>query len=677
MSELFLKIINMNISASWLVLAVLILRLVLRKAPKWSRVLLWGIVAVRLLFPFSIESALSLIPSAQTIRPQIVTEVAPTIHSGIPAINSTVNPVISQSFAPAADASVTPLQIWIPVLAVVWMIGVCGLLAYTAVTYLRLRRKIATAVLLRDNIYQSEAVVSPFVLGVFRAKVYLPFQMDGKDMEHVIAHELAHIRRRDHWWKPLGFLLLSIHWFNPLMWFSYVLLCRDIELACDEKVIRELGNEERADYSEALLNCSISRRRIAACPIAFGEVGVKARVRSVLRYRKPAFWIVLLSVVACAAVAVCFLTNPVTSVNNPWVSEYVPGEKNMIGHVDKGSFERVSDDFAIGADQYGRAVFKDPHKAFDTFLRLYADGIALIKEEFHLAPISERSTNYVPYKVYGWQATTGSPEAQEQARFVTRFLDIYETSFTEDVPKEINGNPTAAAPGQATKWFDHFMAFDEMYRAGQKDICIPEFPDVTFRCDAQRLEAVGETDSSRLFVGMPIWSVYFCDLTGDGLPELCSTVSFGSGMIDDHIVICDYANGAIYELMDRGTYDYSLRMDEAGYLCFDKSVYNSEELVSSGRLSLEDCIPADAAGLPSGKNFVAKILENHESYYIVEPLEGSTEQSGAIEVSTKLIPPEEAAKAQTGDLVEILYDGRILETYPGRLGKIYDIKILK
>lgn len=311
MSELFLKIVNMSISASWVVVAVLALRFCLKKAPKWVNVLLWGIVAARLVFPFSIESVLSLIPSAETISPTIMMEQSPSVQTGVPALNHVINPVISGSFTPAPGASANPLQIWIPVLAGIWLFGIVALFLYSAVSYCRLRRKVCEAVILRDNIYQSENVCSPFVLGIIRPKIYLPYHMDSREVGHVIAHEQTHIRRKDHWWKPLGFLLLTIHWFNPLMWLSYVLLCRDIELACDEKVIGKMGNAQRADYTQALVACSVDRRLIAACPLAFGEIGVKERVKSVMNYKKPAFWIVLASVIVCAVIAVCFLTNPI------------------------------------------------------------------------------------------------------------------------------------------------------------------------------------------------------------------------------------------------------------------------------------------------------------------------------------------------------------------------------
>ena len=303
MSALFLKILNMSIAASWLVLAVLALRLGFKRAPKWVNVLLWGIVAARLLFPFSIESAWSLLPRTEAVSPAIMP--APVQNGAAAAIGGTA--VVSGGEA--------PLSVW-TVLAWVWLAGVLALFLYTAVSTLRLRQKVSTAVRLRGNIYQSEYIASPFVLGTIRPKIYLPYHMDSRDRQHVIAHERAHLRRGDHVWKPLGFLLLTIHWFNPLLWLSYVLLCRDIELACDEAVIRNFGREERADYMQALVSCSVNRRTIAACPLAFGEIGVKERVKAVMNYKKPTFWIILPAVVVCIVLAVCFLTDPADPKTN-------------------------------------------------------------------------------------------------------------------------------------------------------------------------------------------------------------------------------------------------------------------------------------------------------------------------------------------------------------------------
>jgi len=310
METLFLKLVNMSITASWLVLAIIAVRLVFKKAPKWILCLLWALVAFRLICPFSIESAMSLIPTAEPLPQEIIYTAEPQIHSGVPVIDHAVNPMLESSMTPAELTSANPTQIWSFILSQVWILGMVLMFAYTVVSYLLLKRKVATAIPLEKGIKQSEYVDSPFVLGIIRPIIYLPFDMAEEDMAYVIAHEKAHIHRRDHWWKPFGFLLLSIYWFNPVLWVAYILLCRDIEAACDEKVIKDMEKDERRAYSTALLNCSIHRRRIAACPLAFGETGVKARVKSVMNYKKPAFWVILITLVVSIIVAVCFLTNP-------------------------------------------------------------------------------------------------------------------------------------------------------------------------------------------------------------------------------------------------------------------------------------------------------------------------------------------------------------------------------
>ena len=317
----FSNILNASIAASWMVLAVIVMRFLLKKAPRWTHVALWGLVAVRLLLPFSIESALSLIPSTQTVPQEILVYEGEKLQNTA-FLDIVSNPAFSQSVTVEVGETVDRVQISLVQMTPIWILGMVALLIYTVISYWRLRRKVSEAVILRDNIFQSENVVSPFVLGIIKPKVYLPYNMDGQDLSHVVAHEQAHIRRRDYWWKPLGFLLLTIHWFNPLMWLAYVLLCRDIELACDEKVIKELGNEQRADYTQALVACSVNRRMIAACPLAFGEVGVKERVKSVMNYKKPAFWVIVLAVIACVIVAVCFLTNPLEKDNSGKNLEY-------------------------------------------------------------------------------------------------------------------------------------------------------------------------------------------------------------------------------------------------------------------------------------------------------------------------------------------------------------------
>lgn len=563
MNELFLKIINMSISASWLVLAVLLLRFVLKKAPKWVNVLLWGIVAVRLAFPFSIESALSLIPSAETIPPNIGMNTTPTINSGINAINNAVNPIISQSNTPMAGASVNPLQITIGIFEYIWIFGMIALALYTAISYWRLHRKVDTAVRYKDNIFQSENVKSPFVLGIIKPRIYLPFNMNGQDLEHVVAHEQAHIHRKDHWWKPLGFLLLTIHWFNPLMWLAYVLLCRDIELACDEKVIKELGNEQRADYMQALVACSVNRRMIAACPLAFGEVGVKERVKSVMNYKKPAFWVIIIAVIICVGVAVCFLTNP-------------------------------------KQDRYT--------------LRIVVPAGS--QEEF----------------VY----------TEEEVSTVRNSIKIWSGDGLGDTEVLLFPVNKTAETGYTATYLTHGK-------------------------------------STSLYTGMPIWNTYFCDLTGDGLPELCSSISWGSGMIDNRVIIYDYANGVSYELSDRGYFDFTLRQDhQDGRLYVDKTKYHTDELVETGRLVFKNhCIQIEGFSNEAHQVFQAEILEIHDGNYLVKPVEGSWELSSAdrIEVPIRNVHP--SPEPEIGDVIEIEYAGEILETYPAQIANVYGIKVIE
>lgn len=813
MNELFLKLLNMSISASWLVLAVLILRFVLKKAPKWVNVLLWGIVAIRLICPFSFESALSLIPSSETIPLDIEMAANPTIDSSVPAINSVVNPVLS-SFAPLQHilTSANPLQIWIPIFTIIWLVGVAALLLYTVGSYRCLRRKVDTAVRYKDNIFQSENVNSPFVLGIIKPRIYLPFRMNGQDLEHVVAHEQAHIRRKDHWWKPLGFLLLTIHWFNPLMWLAYVLLCRDIELACDEKVIKELGNEQRADYTQALVACSVNRRMIAACPLTFGEVGVKERVKSVMNYKKPAFWIVILASISCAAVAVCFLTNPVTKntivlganydikevlyavtvgdeistepplqycvtadyhlynlqtegedwnylgalapykLTNDELNSYMPvddmrkdakvrqitdayilkaendnfylvfqtkdgktylaygwedvGERGQAGsddtrlrrlylldssfhsgYVNVNFFQRSlintvgnyvynfanfeSDKipgyhisgFKSGdsinhteMNDLGFAVFQttgegyrlidckvyenaalvengiffcsDPAVAdvngemrndntFDILLILNED-VDKVERVYH----AEGKKDYVQADTYinAPYMSVWSWEYSDAATSVSQYVydkDGNKLSYDSVIP--LNSASWKDLPngtdGTVTQWFDYLETPEEMQWDGRLEINLPDFPDVTFRWYPEKMEAVTEDGITPLYTGMPIWNTYFCDLTGDGIPDLCSTYTFGSGIIDSRIIIYDYANGASYELSDRGNCDFTLRYNEAdGYLYVDKTKYNTDELVESGRLVFKnDCLQVE--GFSSNTDEPAK-------YYLTIGAEG-------------------------------------------------------
>lgn len=310
MDDVFLKLVNLSISASWLILTALVLRFVLKKAPKWVMPLLWGVVALRLVCPFSIESALSLIPSAETIPSEIMTETREPVLYEQATLDIVTNPTLPSAAEVPVGVSRQQAQVDFNIYSVLWLAGMAALLVHALVSAGKLKRKLATAILLRDNIYESEFVDSPFVFGVVKPNIYLPMHMDEGTAAHVIAHEHAHLARRDHWWKVLGYLVLALHWFNPLVWVAYILFCRDIELACDEKVVKGLDGAARADYSQALLSCAAPRRAVAACPLAFGEGNIKTRVKSALHYKKPAFWVAAAAVLAVVIVAVCFLTNP-------------------------------------------------------------------------------------------------------------------------------------------------------------------------------------------------------------------------------------------------------------------------------------------------------------------------------------------------------------------------------
>lgn len=310
MDDVFLKLVNLSISASWLILAVLVLRVVLKKAPKWVMPLLWGVVALRLVCLFSIESALSLIPSAETIPSEIVTETREPVLYEQATLDIVTNPTLPSAAEVPVGVSRQQAQVDFNIYSVLWLAGMAALLVHALVSAGKLKRKLATAILLRDNIYESEFVDSPFVFGVVKPNIYLPMHMDEGTATYVIAHERAHLARRDHWWKVLGYLVLALHWFNPLVWVAYILFCRDIELACDEKVVKGLDGAARADYSQALLSCAAPKRAVAACPLAFGEGNIKTRVKSALHYKKPAFWVAAAAVLTVVIVAVCFLTNP-------------------------------------------------------------------------------------------------------------------------------------------------------------------------------------------------------------------------------------------------------------------------------------------------------------------------------------------------------------------------------
>ena len=653
MNEFFLKIINMSISASWLIFAVLILRLVLKKAPKWVNVLLWGIVAIRLICPFSFESALSLIPSAETFPKKIISGPSFDVQSGITPVDNRINDYLGDRYFEGVTVPANNGNTIMTILTIVWTIGILLLVAYTVISYWRLHREIDTAVRYKDNIFQSENVSSPFVLGLIKPRIYLPFKLDGQDMEHVVAHEQAHIRRKDHWWKPLGFLLLTIHWFNPLMWLAYVLLCRDIELACDEKVIKGLSNEQRADYTQALVACSVNHRMIAACPLTFGEVGVKERVKSVMNYKKPAFWVIIIAVIVCVGVAVCFLTNP--------------------------KQDRYTLRIVVPAGSQEEFVYTDEEvSTVRNSIKIWS-GDGLGDTEVLLFPVNKTAeTGYTATYL-----THGMPVEFDAEKDTWFKIGVnMQNSTNEDiiVYVEVENVEVRIVDeiNSVIEWFDYLETPDEMKWDGSLEISLTEFPDVTFRWTYGEMLAVKGSKSTSLYTGMPIWNAYFCDLTGDGLPELCSSIRWGSGMIDNRVIIYDYANGVSYELSDRGYFDFTLRQDhQDGRLYVDKTKYHTDELVETGRLVFKNhCIQIEGFSNEAHQVFQAEILEIYDGNYLVKPVEGSWELSSADRIEVPIRNAHPSQEPEIGDVIEIEYSGEILETYPARIADVYSIKVV-
>ena len=313
MEKMFLDFVNVSVSSVWLVLAVLLLRLILKKAPKSIICALWAVVGLRLILPFNIESPISLVPSAEVFPEEFLYAAEPKIDTGFEALDNVLNPVIAETLAPSPGVSANPTQLNAIIFPIIWAVGVGLILIYMLISFLRVKYKVREAALFYENIWMCDNIDTPFILGIIRPKIYVPSSMTAENGIYVIAHEKAHIKRLDYVWKPLGFLVLALHWFNPAMWVAYVMFCRDIEFACDEKVIRLIGAEKKQEYSTALLNLSAPKHIISACPLAFGENGVKARIKGVLNYKKPAFWVILVAVVLAVAAVVAFFAGPASN----------------------------------------------------------------------------------------------------------------------------------------------------------------------------------------------------------------------------------------------------------------------------------------------------------------------------------------------------------------------------
>lgn len=661
MDKLFLTILNMSLTGAFVISVICLVRPLLKKAPKIIYYCLWAVAGFRLIFPFSIESVFSLIPfNAQIIPTDIAVQPVPRIDSGIRFLNNAVS-----SLLPAAEpsASANPLQPWIVAGAIAWLIGACAMAVYGVVSFAILERKMREASHIEANIYESRQIKSPFVLGVFRPRIYIPVGLSEKEKEYVLLHERTHIRRRDHIIKIAAYLILCLHWFNPLVWAAFLLMGADMEMSCDERVLKEMGNETKKDYSMTLLSLATDKRVIGGSPLAFGEGGIKERIKNVLDFKKPSRVVIILSVALAAALSIGFAANWANNAVNNAANRQspdrygFPGEKTMPieGQVriyflenatDREIFERLSSitlysDGTVGLGIPPISSYFPPRCTYN-----FSDGELLIcasieskqAENAFGVPNGEVIARFeiIDDKTLMFRSASVPLFADEGARYVcipagsivTPFDAVIkyrepggkasgsgapdgETSGSDKPDDEVSGSETPdgetvggkvpdgmasdgmvtdgkALCGRANKWLDYY--FDEkMPWDGGLELELAEFPGVVFRWTPYDVKAIDSSGEMILIKGMPVWNVYIADLTGDGLPEFCATVSIGSGIVDQRIIVCDYSTGNVYELSDRMRYDYVLYPDN-GRLMVKQIKYPSPQgdVLATGELAIVD-----------------------------------------------------------------------------------------
>lgn len=468
MISAFAKILSISIAANWMILAVLVLRFLLKKAPRRAICILWGIVAVRMFLPVSLESPVDFIPETtsaiqEAVDTSLIHPETVTFHTGI----VTPQGGISGTSANSGQS--------IPLIPLVWLFGVLLMLSYLVVRYIKLHRLVREAAWEKENIWICDAVTTPFILGLVRPKIYLPSGLSGTSREYVIAHEKCHLRCKDHWWKPISYLILSVFWFDPLMWIAYFMICKDIEFACDESVIHRYSLPEKKAYSQALLSCSANRKLVLACPIAFGETAVVGRIRNVLNHKRPGFWIMLVSVLILILCTIGFFTIPVGAQTNDSglasseqievISTLPPAESKDFPPVQEDSEEWENFPDGIRIDTYTGETFtarvmivRDPSKVYlaasSNPLSMDTPGIRMdqaMEQENAIAAVNAgpyyddgsdgRAVGSVPYGLaLSENAVIWNDEQAAKCGFAGFNKDnilIVASSMTEEVAKEL------------------------------------------------------------------------------------------------------------------------------------------------------------------------------------------------------------------------------------------------
>lgn len=633
MNVVFIKLLNMSITASYIVLAVILLRFLLKKAPKWIRGVLWGFVAIRLICPFSLKSIFSLIPSAETIDLTVYKN-RPYIDTGVSAVDSNINNYLGSHYFEGVTVPADNTSHILTFFGIIWIIGIIAMLLYTLISYIRIRRKVQEAVPLRENIWICDCISTPFILGIIRPRIYLPSSMNEADMQYVISHENAHLKRKDHIWKPLGFLLLSVYWFNPILWVAYILLCKDIELACDEKVIRQLGTEIKKPYSDALINCSVPHKTIAACPLAFGETSVKERIKGVLNYKKPAFWIIIVAVVACVITAVCLLTNP-AEIKITQISEggdfsnlfsniqevtVFGSENNYTTHDEKAIFEKIGllQDIRIKSRPISQSRAENRDKTHR--ITINGDTTLCFSENYSELWIDNGVKPTLSYKVLN----------------PSKAKNIFETGANvggDDEPNKIIVNPLGYPLGY-------------YYSSGKDHASLSLEP-----------------KSKKFSFAFSLLSSYFAT---------------GTYEENDEYIVAH---------TDDDQYTYSFKKVGQGLtFAADKSSQMPSFAYSSGAKA-EVCVPDGAVFQPTeskdaqpGTNpfFNAEVLEVSAERILVKPDSDSNGIKAAdkISVSLDFISTLPVPAVKVGDRVRVIYNGEIAETYPVQINKVFVIYLL-
>ena len=681
---IFLKVLNMSIAATWVALAVLVLRFLLKKAPKWIAVALWGMVALRLVCPFSIESMLSLIPSRETIPEEIIYWEGEGLHQQT-QLNVVQDTALYEPVTVELDTPVGTATAWELYASAGWMGGILLMAGYATVSYLRLKRKVAPSMHISDNIYLCDYIDTPFILGIVSPKIYLPSSMDPGSAAHVLAHERAHLKRKDHWWKPFGFALLAVHWFNPVLWLAYILLCRDIEMACDEKVIRDMAVPDKKAYSEALLRCSVSRRMIAACPLAFGEVGVKERVKTVLNYKKPGFWVVLLAVIALLAAAVCLLTDPVPKTEN--IEQYFESLNEPVVIMEDRANRTITmtieltatsgpGEFLVEMMEKNKGVEKwDTIRLGKLHISESFEHTILAGDDYKIqvTPLSGEPGNAT------FAITREGYKQDPQLKFDLSGSNVSDIDTEETMKhiREFNGmeeNQNAYVNGKNfeillqenfdfASTFIHYFFYQDQKTMGSM-LTYTAYADTgtllgTHECEEQEtvyllqhyLEALRCLPQERIRSMSPEAGRYHIRHVEEGTPESYARVirysDQGIGATDGwlvHLEVIPMYRGEDGEFVDA--------KEEAIHVFYGDT-------------------PADVNGVILD----AKILEISNKSYLVEPMPGSAELNSADRIWVQMELDADPMPL-VGDILRITYDGQLMETYPAQIGKVFRMQVV-